>query len=124
MRTASLHTGDLIEVCVRGVKFAARFDRRDRGEVCARCGEELVDPARPCEGCRLDRIEEAVSTLCAAAKSGGDKALLARAEAVRTLRSCGYSAEQMLRARGLAVEGKTVEEILESLIADERAVAA
>lgn len=89
--------------------------------ICVRCGEPLVDPGRPCEGCRLDRIEEAVTALCAAAKSGGDKALLARVEAIDTLRSCGYSAVQVLRARGLAVEGKSVAEILEALVADERA---
>jgi len=36
VRTAALHAGDPIECCVRGVKFAARFDRRDRGEVLIR----------------------------------------------------------------------------------------
>lgn len=33
MRTASLHAGDPIECCVRGVTFTARFQRRDRGDV-------------------------------------------------------------------------------------------
>ncbi len=33
MRTASLRPGDPIECCVRGVKFAARFERRDRGDL-------------------------------------------------------------------------------------------
>jgi hypothetical protein len=87
---------------------------------CPRCTEELVDAGRPCEGCRLDRIEVAVNALRAAAKSGGDKALLARAEAIDTLRSCGFTDKQVLQARAHAFDGHSTEQILEVLGAGER----
>lgn len=82
---------------------------------CARCGEELRDASRPCEGCRLDRMEGAVKVLRAAAKSGGNMALLARVEAIETLRSCGCTATQVLQARAHALDGHSTVQILEVL---------
>ncbi len=87
---------------------------------CVRCGEEPVDPSRPCGFCRGEREREAVAILVAAIGNPSDAALLRRAEAIDTLRNLGHSKEQVLRARGLAVEGKSVEAILDSLGADER----
>lgn len=83
--------------------------------VCVRCAEELVDAERPCGFCREERIREAVEVLRASAKSGGDRALLARVEAVVTLRNYGFTQEQVLLARAHALDGHSTERILEVL---------
>lgn len=82
---------------------------------CVRCGEPLVDGSRPCEGCRLDRIEAAVNKLRAAARSTCTAALAARADAVDTLRCLGIPREQVLQVRDLARAGHSTGEILEGL---------
>jgi hypothetical protein len=82
---------------------------------CLRCGENLVESARPCTFCIGERRDAAVRKLLAAAKSGGDIALAARADAILTLRSLGYTDAQVLHARAQAVDGHSVEEIVERL---------
>lgn len=83
---------------------------------CLRCGEFLVDPQRPCGFCTDERRRNAVTTLVAAAKSSDNAALLARVEAIDTLRSLGFSRKQVLHARARALDGHSVEEILEGLV--------
>lgn len=82
---------------------------------CVRCGENLVDPARPCSFCAGERREAAVRKLIAAAKSGGDAALAARVDAIWTLRSLGCSDYEVLHARARALDGHSAEDILEGL---------
>jgi alkylhydroperoxidase family enzyme len=92
---------------------------------CPRCGEDLRNPGEPCRFCRLDRIEKAVDQLRAAAKSTSNAALLARVEAIDTLRNCGFTSEQVLQARAHALDGHSTARILEVLGAEEsEAVAA
>ncbi len=92
--------------------------------VCVRCAEPLVDPERPCGLCREERIRGAVEILRAAAKSTSNASLLARVEAIETLRSYGFTDKQVLQARAHAFDGHPTEQILEVLGTDERAVAA
>lgn len=82
---------------------------------CTRCEAKLIDASLPCGTCRLDRIEEAVKVLRAAAKSGGNKALVARVDAIDTLRSCGFTDTQVLQARAHALDGHSTARILEVL---------
>lgn len=91
---------------------------------CTRCAEALINPELPCQFCVGEKRENAVKALVAAAHSGGDAALLARAEAIETLRNLGHSSEQVLLARAQALDGLSVEEIVEGLVADERVGAA
>lgn len=91
---------------------------------CVRCGEDLVDSTRPCIFCREERKREAVVTLVAAAKSTSNPSLAARALAIDTLRNLGYSKDQVLMARAGAVDGFSVDRILEGLDEDRAAVAA
>jgi len=86
--------------------------------ICTRCGESLVNPELPCGFCVDERRREAVATLVAAAPSGGDAALLARVEAIETLRNLGHSQEQVIHARARALDGHSVEEIVEGLTAE------
>jgi len=91
---------------------------------CVRCGEPLVDPTRPCGFCREERKREAVVTLVAAIKSSSNPSLAARALAIDTLRNLGYSQQQVRMARANALDGYSVDQILEGLEADVEAVAA
>lgn len=83
--------------------------------VCLRCGEGLVDPDRPCGLCREERIREAVELLCAAAKSSGKAALSTRVDAIDTLRSLGFTQEQVIHARARALDRHSVDEIVAEL---------
>jgi hypothetical protein len=83
---------------------------------CIRCAEPLVDPSRGCGFCRGERLNEAVTQLVAAAKSSDNAALLARVDAIDTLRSLGFSSEQVVLARAQALDGRSVGQILEGLI--------
>lgn len=85
------------------------------GAVCSRCAEPLVDPDRPCSFCRGERIEDAIRALTSAAKHSDNLSLVARVDAIDTLRSLGFSKRQVLQVRARAVEGHSVEEILEVL---------
>lgn len=85
--------------------------------VCGRCAEPLVDPNRPCMFCIGERRENAVKKLAAAAKSGGPAAITARVDAIDTLRSLGHSKAEVLLARDQAVDGRSVGEILDGLLA-------
>ena len=91
---------------------------------CVRCGESLVDPGRGCGFCRGERIRDAIEVLRAAAKSTSNASLLARVEAIETLRSYGFTDKQVLQARAHALDGHCTEQILEVLGADERVVVA
>jgi len=91
--------------------------------LCNRCGESLVNPELPCGFCVGRRRESAVRVLVAAAKSVSDAALGARAEAIAALRNIGHSQEQVLLARAQALDGLSVEEIVDGLVADERVAA-
>lgn len=88
--------------------------RRARGR-CPRCGEGLVDLSRPCGFCELERKETAVTTLCGTERSGGNQALVDRADAVDTLRCMGYSREQVRLVKELAAEGQSVDDVLQIL---------
>jgi hypothetical protein len=92
--------------------------------ICSRCAEPLVDPDRPCGFCIGERREAAVRKLVAAAKSNDSAANLARAEANSTLRSLGYSTQQVGNAKSHALDGCSVDEVLEVLAEDSEAVAA
>jgi hypothetical protein len=85
--------------------------------ICKRCGEPLVLAPDDgyCVWCREERVRDAVTKLAAAAKAGGDAALAARVDAIDTLRNLGYSKAQVIHARAQAVDGHSVEQILEGL---------
>lgn len=87
------------------------------GRYCPRCGEDLVDQDRPCGFCVQERREEAARKLVAAAPSNDTAALLARAEANSTLRALGYPEETITKARAGALDGFSVEQVLEVLAA-------
>lgn len=84
--------------------------------ICSRCNESLVDSIRGCEFCRGERREKAVRVLVAATKSSSNVALSARAQSISTLRSLGHSKAEVLHARARAVDGHSVEEILDGLL--------
>jgi hypothetical protein len=84
--------------------------------ICSRCGESLVNPELPCVFCVEERWHAAVTKLVAAAKSGSNAALLARVDAIDTLRSLGHSAEQVLLARAQALDGLSTDQILNGLV--------
>jgi CRISPR/Cas system-associated protein Csm6 len=86
-----------------------------RAAACSRCAKPLVDPQRPCQFCRGERIEAAVLKLVAAAPSSSNAALASRVDAIDTLRCLGFTREQVLLARARAVDGHSAEEILEGL---------
>jgi hypothetical protein len=86
--------------------------------VCSRCAEPLVDSSRGCGFCRGERRHEAVTKLTAAVASGSGAAMVARVEAIDTLRSLGHFPEQVLHARAQALDGCSAEEILEGLRGD------
>ncbi len=90
--------------------------------ICSRCAEPLVK--RPQDGfcvwCREERLRAAVAKLVAAAKSESDAALLARVEAIDTLRNLGHSPEEVLHARARALDRHSVEEIVADLGGAER----
>lgn len=87
---------------------------------CVRCAETIVNPEEPCGFCVGERRLEAVTTLVSAAGSGGDAALLARVDAIDTLRNLGHSPDEVLMARARALDGHSVQDIVDGLIADER----
>ena len=76
---------------------------------CIRCGESLVNSELRCPFCIGER-REAVKALVAAAPSGGDSALLARVEAIDTLRNLGHSQVRP----GLGKEARELLEVTES----------
>ncbi len=88
--------------------------------ICSRCGESLVNPEEPCGFCVDERRQEAVAHLVAAAKSTDNAALVARVDAIDILRNLGHSKEEVLHARARALDGHSVEEIVEGLVEDER----
>jgi hypothetical protein len=90
--------------------------------VCARCAETLVDPGLPCQFCIGERREQAVKVLVAAAKPTSSASAVARVDAIDTLRNLGHSQEEVIRARAKALDGGSVEEIVEGLVASERRV--
>jgi len=94
--------------------------------ICKRCAEPLVLAPDDgyCVWCREERRLDAVRSLVAAAKSTSSASLAARADAIDTLRNLGYSKDQVIEARARALDGFSVEEILEGLVeAGEVAVA-
>lgn len=56
MRTASPHAGDPVECCVRGLKFPARFQGRDRHGL-------LVEPLAKCVSYRHVRARQILRKL-------------------------------------------------------------
>ena len=89
---------------------------RDSEAACIQCGEVVVDPSRGCGFCWGERVEVAVKTLVAAAKpSTGNAALAARVDAIDTLRSLGFTKEQVLRARARALDQDRASEIAAEL---------
>jgi hypothetical protein len=88
--------------------------------ICSRCGESLVNPDLPCGFCICERRHAAVTQLVAAATSTSNPALVARVNAIDTLRNLGHSSEEVLLARARALDGHSVEEIVEGLVEDER----
>jgi len=84
--------------------------------LCSRCNESLVNPELPCGFCILERRQEAVTGLVAAAKSGSDAALVARVDAIDTLRNLGHSPDEVLLARAQALDGLSTDQILEGLV--------
>jgi len=89
--------------------------------ICSRCAEPLVDAERPCVFCTCELVGKIVELT----GTETDRALLCRAEAVSSLRELGYSQRQVLLLRAKAIEGKSVEQILEGLVdGAERGVAA
>lgn len=88
---------------------------------CSRCAEALVNPEQPCGFCVGERREEAVKTLVATASTTSDATAVARVDAIDTLRNLGHSADEVVLARARALDGGSVEEIVEALVADERA---
>lgn len=83
--------------------------------ICSRCGESLVNPELPCGLCVLERRQEAVKALVAAAPSSDNAALLARVDAIDTLRNLGHSPEEVLQVRAKVLDGLQVEEIVKWL---------
>lgn len=92
--------------------------------MCVRCGEQLADSGRTCGFCVGERRREAVVALVAAAGSSDNASLLARVDAIDTLRNLGHSQTEVLRARAGALDGYSVDQILKGLEADVEAVAA
>lgn len=89
---------------------------KDRDQrICGRCAEPLVDPERRCEFCFGERRELAIRKLIRAARSSDSAANLARAEAISTLRSLGFSTERVLQARAHALDGRSMEQIVDVL---------
>ena len=91
---------------------------RTSGRICSRCAEPLVDADRAYEFCKGERREQAVKKLVHAACFHDSAANLARAEATSTLRSLGYSKDQIARAKAFALDGYSVEMVLEVLAGD------
>lgn len=87
---------------------------------CLRCAEALVNPEEPCAFCVGEKRESAVKALLAAAKSGGNAALVTRVDAMDALRNLGHSSEQVLLARAQALDGLSVEEIVRGLVDGDR----
>jgi hypothetical protein len=73
---------------------------------------------------RDQRIREAAVVLVATANSGGDVACRERARAIQSLESLGYSTQQVVKARAHALDGFSVDEVLEVLAGEGEAVAA
>jgi len=71
-----------------------------------------------------ERREAAVKTLVATSRSGGVAAASARLDALKTLQNIGHSQAEVRLARARALEGCSVEEIVEGLVESERGVAA
>lgn len=84
---------------------------------CTRCGESLVNPAKPCGFCVQERRHEAVTTLVQIRGAWGSEQAQ-RADAIDTLRTLGHSKEEVLHARAQAFDGHSVEDILEGLCGD------
>ena len=82
---------------------------------CIRCGENLVDPTKGCMFCWGERLDVAVKTLVNAAESTDNAALVARVDAIDTLRSLGFSSEQVVHARARALDGHDAGEIAAQL---------
>jgi Holliday junction resolvasome RuvABC DNA-binding subunit len=85
------------------------------GRICTRCAEPLRDAERGCVFCHEERREDAIKKLAAAAKFHDSAANLARAEAISTLRNLGYPTDQITKARAYALDGYSVERVLEVL---------
>ncbi len=84
--------------------------------ICTRCGESVVDPERPCGFCVLERRQEAVAKLVAAAPSTSDAALAARVDAIDMLRNLSHSPDEVLLARARALDGLSTDQILKGLV--------
>jgi len=82
---------------------------------CIRCGEPLADPKRPCGFCIGERTRETVTVLVSAAGNTSNAALFQRVCAIQTLRSLGYTDWQAVEARAKALDGYSVEEIVDGL---------
>jgi hypothetical protein len=87
--------------------------------VCQRCGATLRDASRSCGVCRADRVEAHVRTLVASAGSFSTPALKAKADAVVSLRSLGFSQQEVIEVRAQALDGWSVAKILEGLAESE-----
>lgn len=64
---------------------------------------------------REQRIREAVTVFVATSESGGELAHTRRMEAKQTLENLGFSEDQILSARAHALDGYSVEQVLEVL---------
>jgi hypothetical protein len=69
---------------------------------------------------RERRLRNAVTTLIAAAKSVSFPACAARLDAIQTLEALGFSKEKVIEARARALDGFSVEVILDWLEGVER----
>ena len=83
---------------------------------CVRCGETLRDASEPCGFCQQERMRDAATKLVAASKATSNAALVTRVDAIDTLRRLGFSQAVVLQARANAVDGCSVEEILDRLL--------
>lgn len=92
---------------------------KGNGRYCPRCGEDLVDGDRRCGFCVSERRDEAAKKLVAAAASSDSAALLARAEANSTLRALGYPEDTIIKARAAALDGFSLEQVLEVLAGED-----
>lgn len=86
--------------------------------ICSRCAEPLVNSNQPCGFCRGERIESAVKALVAATQFSDNFSLGARVDAIDTLRSLGFTRDQVVLTRARALDGHSAEEILEGLHGD------
>lgn len=75
-----------------------------------------MDAKGGCGFCWGEKLAGAVKALCAATRSTDNAALLARTDAIETLRSLGFTQEQVVHARARALDQHPAREIVDWLL--------